>query len=146
MNKNTIRVYDTITKKYVDIEVNEEIRAVYNRTGWNINDNDESFYKHEIQFSSLKGSADGNFENFHEFQTENDVVEDSVINHLESEKLHKCMELLSVQDRKLIELLFFDGKTERECAEIYGISQKNINKKKTRILCRLHKLLEKFNF
>ncbi|MDE5935914.1 MAG: hypothetical protein K2G83_00695, partial [Ruminococcus sp.] len=45
------------------------------------------------------------------------------MNHLESEKLHKCMELLSSQDRKLIELLFFAGKTERECAEIYGISQ-----------------------
>lgn len=146
MNKNKIRVYDTITKKYVDIEVSEEIRVVYNRTGWNVDDNDESFYKHEIQFSSLKGNVDGNFENFHEFQTENDVVESSVINHLESEKLHKCMELLSSQDRKLIELLFFAGKTERECAEIYGISQKNINKKKVRILCRLHKLLEKFNF
>ncbi len=146
MNKNIIHVYDTITKKYVDIEVSEEIRAVYNRTGWNVDDNDESFYKHEIQFSSLKGNVDGNFENFHEFQTENNVVESSVINHLESEKLHKCMELLSSQDRKLIELLFFAGKTERECAEIYGISQKNINKKKARILCRLHKLLEKFNF
>lgn len=110
MNKNIIRVYDTITKKYMDIEVSEEIRAVYNRTGWNVDDNNESFYKHEIQFSSLKGSADGNFENFHEFQTENDIVESSVINHLESEKLHKCMELLSSQDRKLIELLFLPEK------------------------------------
>lgn len=110
MNKNTIRVYDTITKKYVDIEVSEEIRAVYNRTGWNVDDNDESFYKHEIQFSSLKGNVNGNFENFHEFQTENDVVESSVINHLESEKLHKCIELLSSQDRKLIELLFLPEK------------------------------------
>lgn len=146
MNKNKIRVYDTITKKYVDIEVSEEIRVVYNRTGWNVDDNDESFYKHEIQFSSLKGNVDGNFEKFHEFQTENDVVESSVINHLESEKLYKCMKLLSSQDRKLIELLFFAGKTERECAEIYGISQKNINKKKARILCRLHKLWKKFNF
>ena len=40
-------------------------------------------------------------------------------------------------------MLFFENKTERECAEFYGVNQKNINKKKTKILCKLNKLLEK---
>ena len=50
---------------------------------------------------------------------------------------------LPKNDRKLIEMLYFENMTERECAEFYGISQKNINKKKTNILCKLNKLLEK---
>lgn len=32
MSKNTVRVYDTITKRYVEIEVSEKIRTYYNRT------------------------------------------------------------------------------------------------------------------
>ena len=50
MSKNIVSVYDTITKRYVEIEVSEKICTSYNRTQWNIDDNDKSFYKHEIQF------------------------------------------------------------------------------------------------
>lgn len=32
MSKNTVRVYDTIAKKYVEVEVTENIRTYYNRT------------------------------------------------------------------------------------------------------------------
>lgn len=56
-NNKTVRVYDTINKKYVDVEVSEEIYKQYQRTQWNIDDNNESFYKHEIQFSMLKLGA-----------------------------------------------------------------------------------------
>ena len=48
MKKNTVRVYDTVSKKYVDVEVSEEVRVHYNRTQWNIDDNNKSFYNHEI--------------------------------------------------------------------------------------------------
>ena len=54
MSKNIVSVYDTITKRYVEIEVSEKIRTYYNRTQWNIDDNNKSFYKHEIQFSALR--------------------------------------------------------------------------------------------
>lgn len=54
MSKNTVRVYDTITKKYVEVEVTEKVRTYYNRTQWNIDDNDKSFYKHEIPVILLK--------------------------------------------------------------------------------------------
>ena len=134
MSKNTVRVYDTIAKKYVEVEVTENIRTYYNRTQWNIDDNDKSFYKHEIQFSALIGGNDGAFENFREFNEEN-----SVDNHLIVKELNK----LAVQDRELIEMLYYRGMNERECAAHYGISQKNIHKKKMRILGNLHKLLEK---
>lgn len=79
MKKNTVRVFDTITKKYVEVEVNEKVRTYYDRTQWNIDDNDESFYKHEIQFSSLIGGYDGAFENFHEFVTDKDIIEQDIM-------------------------------------------------------------------
>ena len=132
MKKSTVRIYDTISKEYVDIEVSEEVYTYYNRSQWNMDDNDDSFYKHEIQFSALIGGNDGTFENFREFRIENSV-EKEVISKLFTEKLYECLNLLSASDRQLIEMLFFEGKTERECAAYYGISQKNINKKKRRI-------------
>lgn len=88
MSKNIVSVYDTITKRYVEIEVSEKIRTYYNRTQWNIDDNNKSFYKHEIQFSALKGNINGEFENFQEFRTENDDVERRVIQNIKCEKLY----------------------------------------------------------
>ena len=142
MSKNTVRVYDTITKKYVEIEVSERVRTCFNRTQWNIDDNDKSFYKHEIQFSALKGNNDGSLENFHEFRTECDSVEKQAIRQEEYVKLYKCLADLSNDERALIKTIYFQGKTEKEYAEMLHTSQQNIHKKKCRILCKLNKLLK----
>lgn len=140
MSKNAVRVYDTITKKYVDVEVSEKVRTGYDRSQWNIDDNDKSFYNHEIQFSSLKGNIDGSLENFHEFRTENDLVEKRVIRQVQCEELYKCLAKLSEDERNLIFMIYYEGKTERETADMLHTSQQNIHKKKDRILCKLHKL------
>ena len=79
MKKNTVRVYDTVSKKYVDVEVSEEVCIHYNRTQWNIDDNNKSFYNHEIQFSVLIGGKDGTFENFREFINEHEDVEEKAV-------------------------------------------------------------------
>lgn len=142
MKKNTVCVYDTISKKVVDVEVNDEVRTHYNRTQWNIDDNDESFFKHEIQFSALIGGHENAFENFREFILDYDI-EKETDRKIFTERLYICLKLLSESERDLIIMLFFENKTERECAEFYGVNQKNINKKKTKILCKLNKLLEK---
>ena len=142
MKKNIVRVYDTISKKIVEVEVNDEVRTHYNRTQWNIDDNDESFYKHEIQFSALIGGHKNSFENFKEFRTDYDVEEETD-RKMFAERLCNCLKLLSESERELIIMLFFENKTERECAEFYSVNQKNINKKKARILYKLNKLLEK---
>lgn len=142
MKKNTVRVYDTISKKVVEVEVSDEVRTHYNRTQWNIDDNNESFYKHEIQFSALIGGYENAFENFKEFMTNYDI-ENETDRKMYIERLYNCIELLSGSERELIIMLYFENKTERECAEFYGISQKNINKKKSKILYKLNKLLKK---
>lgn len=142
MSKNIVSVYDTITKRYVEIEVSEKIRTYYNRTQWNIDDNNKSFYKHEIQFSALKGNINGELENFQEFRTENDDVERRVIQNIKFEKLYSCLNELSDDERRLIFAIYFENKTENEVAYFLHTTQQNINKKKRRILCKLNKLLK----
>ena len=142
MSKNIVSVYDTITKRYVEIEVSEKIRTYYNRTKWNIDDNNKSFYKHEIQFSALKGNINGELENFQEFRTENDDVERRVIQNIKCEKLYSCLNELSEDERRLIFAIYFENKTENEVASFLHTTQQNIHKKKRRILCKLNKLLE----
>lgn len=88
MRKNTVRVYDTISKEYVDIKVSEEICTYYNRTQWNIDDNNKSFYDHEIQFSTLIGGRNDAFENFREFITGYDDVEKKAAHKMLIEKLY----------------------------------------------------------
>lgn len=50
------------------------------------------------------------------------------------------MNMLSDLDKQLLQALFFDGLTERQYAELQGVSQPTINWKKVRIL----KCLKKF--
>lgn len=142
MSKNTVRVYDTITKKYVEVEVNETVRTYYDRTQWNIEDSDKSFYKHEIQFSALKGNINGELENFKEFRTDDDSVEKCIIRQAEYSELYKCLASLPDDEHSIIIMIYFCGKTEQEVADILHTSQQNVHKKKHRILCRLNKFLK----
>ena len=116
------------------------------RMGWNIKDNDESFFKHQIQFSALLGNIDDAAENFKELMNSKEDIEEIAELNIELKILFKAMKQLSNDELKLISLIYFEDKTERECAEIYDISQKNINKKKKRILCKLNKLIKNYKF
>lgn len=142
MKKNTVCVYDTISKKVVEVEVSDEIYTHFKRSKWAIENNNRSFYEHEIQFSALIGGHENAFENFREFMTDYDV-ERETDRKIFIERLYNSLKLLSDSERELIVMLYFENKTERECAEFYGISQKNINKKKTKSLCKLNKPLKK---
>lgn len=70
-------------------------------------------------------------------------VEDAVVKKLMTEKLRKCLESLSISETKLIQALFYDGCSERKCAEMLGISQKGVNKRKKKILHKLNKLMSR---
>ena len=137
-----VTVFNTITKKYEQIAVSEEIYNAFRRTGWNIEDNDDSFFAHEIQMSCLIGGKDNSFENFKEFISENNDVENSVIKNSEKIMLYKALSTLSFSEQNLIKSLYFDGLTESEYARIVNTSQQSVNKRKKRILKKLEKLLK----
>ena len=131
----TIKVYDTISRKMVDVEVSDEVYVHFNRTKWNIEDNNESFYKHEIQFSQLLDELD--FSLLIDNATEERAIDDVLI-----EKMMKALKTLPGKDMELINFLYYEHFSESKCAEIIGTTQQNISKKKHRILYKLNKLLK----
>ena len=141
MKKNTVRVYDTISRKVVEVEVNDEVCTNFKRTKWTIENNNRSFYDHEIQFSALIGGHENAFENFREFVTDYDIEEEAD-RKMFVERLYDCLDLLSESERELIIMLYFENKTERECAKKLCTSRQNIHKNKKQILCKLYKLLK----
>ena len=69
-------------------------------------------------------------------------VEDIVVNRLLREKLRCCLSQLTTEERSLIWALFYEQKTEREYAEILGISQKAVNKRRYKVLTKLYRLMK----
>ena len=76
-------VFNTCTQKYEEVTVSAEVYRTYNRTNWNIRDNNDSFFAHEIQLSSLIGAQDCGYENFHEFIDAVNTPENIILKPLE---------------------------------------------------------------
>lgn len=70
-------------------------------------------------------------------------VEEAAILRVQAEKLHRCLQQLPEEERKLIEALYFKGYTERAYAKEIGISQKGVNKRRRKILKKLRAMLKK---
>ena len=68
-----------------------------------------------------------------------EVVEQKIV----LDKLHAALELLTKEERKLIHLLFYEGKTERTIAKQQNVSQVTIHKRKQKIMTKLRNWLEK---
>ena len=133
------------------VEVTEEVYLAYYRSK-----RKERYYEHDIKTGTPIKDKTGNIIGFtpskedsierlistgEEFSDGQEPVEDTVIHGLMLDQLRDAMDKLPHDDRFLIEALFFDGMTEREYAAIIGITQKNVNKKKQRILLRLKNIL-----
>ena len=58
--------------------------------------------------------------------------------------IHKALSFLSDEEEKLIRLLFFEERTEREVAELMGIYHNAVHKRKKRILRKLKNILTKW--
>lgn len=69
-------------------------------------------------------------------------IDNAVIHKIMLDKLHDSLVLLSDDEQKLINALFFRNLSEREWSAETGIPQKTINDRKHRILIKLKKLLE----
>lgn len=141
MENKILKVYDTITRKLVDIEVSQDIYDEYKKLEWKIKKKNRSFYEHEVQFSMLIGNSNGSLENFKEFVSDPEEIVDRVVDIILTEKLIKCFDLLKPQEKQLLKMLFIDGLTENECGTYFNCSQVNIHKAKHRVLSKLYKLL-----
>ena len=140
--KYILTVFNTMTRRNEEIEVDEEVYHIFRRTGWNIKDNDRSFFAHEIQMSGMIGAQDGAYENSREFLNTRDVPENIVLKEMEDQALYHAVSALPKADWHLVRALFYEGKTEQEYAQELGISQQAVHKRKVRILGELKKSLK----
>ena len=90
----------------------------------------------EISLQSMTGLDDEGIRCLYE-----DVAE-KVITEMMNVYLHKAISMLDDEEQLLIRLLYFDEQTEQHCAEILGINQSTINRRKIRILEKLRKILD----
>lgn len=70
-----------------------------------------------------------------------DDVAEQVISEMMILSLHNAITLLSEDEQQLIQLLYFEDQTERQCAEIFGVYRNAIHVRKIRILEKLKKIL-----
>ena len=146
MSKKTyiVESYDPATRKIERVTVTHEVYNAYRRSGWNIADNNQSFFKHEIQMSSLIGGEDGGYDNFREFVGDPEAVDNAVAERMLLEALYKALDQLSESDCDLIRALYFEGKTLSEYGEEKGCSISTLSERRKRILRDLKKVLKNF--
>lgn len=77
-----------------------------------------------------------------EFASTAPSPEEEVVHNDELDRLRKALKRLEPEERELVKVLFFDGKTEREFAESLGISQKAVNKRWHKIRSKLKKFMK----
>ena len=131
--KFTLIVFNTCTQEYEEVIVTEEVYRAYCRTRWNIKDNDQSFFDHEIQTSGMIGSQDIDAIN---------TPEHIILEQIKKEALYQAISALPAADQALVQGLFFKGQSELDYAREIGVSQPAVHKRKVRILKSLKKLLE----
>lgn len=69
-------------------------------------------------------------------------VEEEVLHNLLLEKLDSALSKLTKEELWLIDMLYTQLKSEREIASELGVSQKAVNKRKSKLLANLKKILE----
>ncbi len=78
-----------------------------------------------------------------DFESAEPPLDVAVVASLEIDALYRCLDVLDVGERALIQALFFDGMTERAYSAETGILQQTIHARKQVILAKLKKFLEK---
>lgn len=135
----TVKVYNTISNQFEDVVVTKEVYDAYRRTEWNIKDNNESFYEHEIQMSGLIGGEDDGYENFREFADEENTPERNIVYAEIKKALLESVAELAEEERALVHALYWQGMSEREYSRRSGIPQRTINHRKIYILEKIRK-------
>lgn len=135
--KFTLIVFNTCTQEYEEVIVTEEVYRTYCRTRWNIKDNDQSFFDHEIQTSGMIGSQDGAYENFREFIDAINTPEHIILEQIKKEALYQAISALPAADQALVQGLFFKGQSELD----YKVSTDDLVKLK-----RIRKAAEQGEF
>lgn len=118
------------------VEVSDEIYHAYVKPE-DYQRKREERAKEKVNIASIEQLSEKVFEIE---DTSQDFVTDLIETEARSEeveKLHAAIEQLSERDKQVVQLYYFEGKTQKEIATIFGISQQALQKLLMRILVRL---------
>ena len=117
------------------ISVSEGIYHAFKRPLWMERKRRQIRAKHE---QSLEALLDDGLDIPSKEQQVSEIVDDK----LRLDMLFSALAALPDDERSIIDILFFDEKSEREAAHEIGVTQQAINKRKNRILAKLRKFFE----
>lgn len=124
--KYEICTYNTFTKRMEKVAVSKEIYEMHQKTDWKIKNNNKTFYKHEIQMSSLIGGQNGAYENFKELVTYKDTPY-CVLDKSERRKIGlEALNCLTKTEYKRYILHYYEKLTIERIADIEGVSSNAI--------------------
>ncbi len=63
--------------------------------------------------------------------------ENQIFRRLDLQKLREAMKLLNDEERRLIEMYYWDGMTMQEIADVFGISKMAVSKRHQKILDKM---------
>ena len=69
-------------------------------------------------------------------------IEEEIIRAEDNRRLYQALDELNVEERLLIDALFFSGITEGELAARLGVTQQAVSKRKKRLLRKLREKIE----
>lgn len=106
----------------------------------------ERFSKKTASFlPSREDSYERLLETNQQFMIQEVSVQVQVEKLLDAEIVRKALSFLNPEERELINLLFYQEKTEQEVGILLHISQQAVNKRKKTVLIKLRKLLKEFD-
>ncbi len=97
--------------------------------------------KDSISVTSIEGLSEKGFEIEDDSQDFVAALIESEEHSEELSKLHAAIEQLSERDRRVVQLYYFEGKTQQEIAAILGIAKSTMSELLPRILLRLKNFL-----
>lgn len=97
--------------------------------------------KEKISVTSIEALSEKGFEIEDGTQDFESALIENEEHAEELSKLHAAIEQLSERDRRIIQLYYFEGKTQQEIAAILGIAKSTMSELLPRILLRLKKFL-----
>lgn len=132
------RIYTIVVKKE-RIEVSREVYYAYHKAHEAERYQRQVIYQTEMSLERFQ--EEGVNAEFHatRFQT---GIEDKLILQEDIRLLYEVLDSLEVEERLLIDELYFQGVTESELAKRLGISQQAVSKRKRKILKQLRKKIE----
>lgn len=136
-------IYNTCTKKAEKVEVDRELYLFHIRSEWREAKSDKSFFAHEIQESSMSQDGEIRIENLREsidWETDTAFIFERNEN---TRLLRSAISQLAEDDQDLVICLFFRGMTNTEYGRKIGTSGQAVGQRKSTILKKLKKYLEK---